>query len=123
MERLDAKRDHRAIPTKSPLQHLDAALLKDRQAFEDAWGVEVEKLILMKRTRTPEAIATANAARAATALIVRRIEMARAVTLDGLKTKARAALWRRHGEPSPVGRPRSVAIADLGSAPSAVQSG
>jgi hypothetical protein len=123
MERLDVKRDYRTAPIKSPPQHLDAALLKERQALEDAWGVEIEKLILMKRTRSAEAVVIATAARAATALVVRRIEMARAMTLDGLKVKARAASWRRHGEPSPVGKPRSVAIADWSNEPSAAPNG
>ncbi|HYA73548.1 MAG TPA: hypothetical protein VEF36_10380, partial [Roseiarcus sp.] len=31
--------------------------------------------------------------------VAARIEAARAITLDGLKVKARAILWRRNGEP------------------------
>ena len=84
--------------TSAP-QHLDARLLEDGEALEAAWGYEIATLILMKRLRTPEADAAAKAARAATALIVDRIEAANAMTLDGLKVKARAVLWTRDGEP------------------------
>ncbi|MGO9343989.1 MAG: hypothetical protein ACLP6E_15970, partial [Acidimicrobiales bacterium] len=49
--------------------------------------------------KTPESEAIAKTARAATEAIVATIEATRAVTLAGLKVKARAILWRRHGEP------------------------
>ncbi|HYA73547.1 MAG TPA: hypothetical protein VEF36_10375 [Roseiarcus sp.] len=83
----------------SPPQHLDARLLEDGEALEIAWAYEITMLIAKKRLRTPEADALANEARAAAALVVSRIEAANALTLDGLKVKARAILWTRNGEP------------------------
>ena len=77
----------------------DAELLEHGGAFEAAWAHELAALIDMKRLRTPEAEALARSARAATALIAAKIETAAATTLDGLKVKARAILWRRNGEP------------------------
>ncbi len=63
----------------------------------------------MKRSDTPEARFAARRARATTARLATRIETARAVSLDGLKVKARAILWRRNGEPlgriGPDGQP------------------
>ena len=46
-----------------------------------------------------EALAAARAARDQCEAIVRRIETARALTLDGLKVKARAESWRSDGKP------------------------
>ena len=46
-----------------------------------------------------EAVSTARAARGESEALVRRIEAARALTLDGLKVKARAESWRRDGAP------------------------
>ena len=83
----------------SPPQRLDAKLLREGEDFEAAWAYEVATLIAMKRLNTPEADAMAKSARAATARVAARIEAARAITLDGLKVKARAILWRRNGEP------------------------
>ena len=74
-------------------------LLREGAALDDAWRYEVATLIVQKRLNTPEADAIAEAARAATADIARRIEAAEAMTLDGLKVRARAMLWSRHGEP------------------------
>ncbi len=80
-------------------RHLDAKLLEDGEALEAAWGYEIATLIAKKRLRTAEAEEAAGAARSAGALIVARIERANALTLDGLKVKARAILWTRNGEP------------------------
>ncbi len=44
-------------------------------------------------------MAAARAARGESEAIVRRIEAARALTLDGHKVKARAESWRRDGAP------------------------
>lgn len=101
MARLDAKRDDRA--PASALRS-DAALTQDGQALEQAWRVEVQAFIVMKRRATPEAAAALRAARGTTATIVRRIEAAPAATAEGLRVKARAASWRRHGEPASAGR-------------------
>ena len=97
MERLDAQRQEESMETKP--QHLDRDLLKAREALDTAWAVEIEKMIAMRKTGTLEARAAAEAARDATARIVLHIEAQRAATGDGLKVKARAALWRRNGEP------------------------
>ena len=78
---------------------LDAALLQRGDAFERAWAEEVAALIALKRSDTPQARFAACRARAATARLAERIESARAVSLAGLKVKARAILWRRNGEP------------------------
>ena len=100
MEQFDARRNGaRTGAVTSPPQHLDARLLEDGEALEIAWGYEITTLIAKKRLKTPEADAVANAARAAAALVVARIEAAKALTLDGLKVKARAILWTRNGEP------------------------
>jgi len=88
---------------------LDAALLQHGGAFERAWAEEVAALIALKRSGAPQARLAARRARVITARLARRIETARAVSLDGLKVKARAHLWRRHGEPfgriGPDGQP------------------
>ncbi len=100
MEQFDARRNGaRTGAVTSPPQHLDARLLEDGEALEAAWAYEIATLIAKKRLRTPEAEAVANEARAAAALVVRRIEAAKALTLDGLKVKTRAILWTRNGEP------------------------
>jgi hypothetical protein len=97
MERLSAMRgDTSAKPAP---QYSDAKLVREREALESAWRYEVAALMVMKRLNTVEAAAIAKAARAATAMVVKRIETARAMTLEGLNVKARAILWRRHGEP------------------------
>jgi hypothetical protein len=99
MEGLDAKR--RATSENENPVNLDTALLNAREALENAWAVEIEKMIAMRRAGTPEARAAVEAARNVTARIVMHIEAQRAVTAEGVKVKARAALWRRNGEPAP----------------------
>ncbi len=100
MEQCDARRNAaRTGALASPPRHLDAKLLEDGEALEAAWQYEIATLIAMKRLKTPEADEAAKAARAACALVVGRIERANAMTLDGLKVKARAILWTRNGEP------------------------
>ena len=97
IERLTARSKSAAV--KAPPQHPDANLLRDCEALNEAWNYELMALIVAKRLKTAEAEAIATAAHEATASVVERIETARAVTLDGLKVKARALLWRRNGEP------------------------
>jgi len=110
VERLEARR-RRYAPSAvmAPPRALDAALLEQGRAFERAWAKEIATLIALKRNDTPEARFAARRARAATARRAERIEMAHAVSLDGLKVKARATLWRRNGEPlgriGPDGQP------------------
>ncbi len=100
MDRFGARRDGgRTGAMTSPPQHMDARLLEDGEALEAAWQFELRTLIAARRLKTPEAGTAARAAQASCATIVRRIETARALTLDGLKVQARAALWRRDGEP------------------------
>lgn len=100
MERCDARRNAaRSVAVAPAPRHLDARLLEEGEALEAAWQREVATLIVMRRLKTPEADAAANAARSACALIVGRIEKASAMTLDGLKVKARAILWTRNGVP------------------------
>lgn len=89
----------RAGALSSAPQHLDARLLEDGAALEAAWQAELRAMVAFRRAGTSEAQAAARAARAASALIVARIETARALTLDGLKVQARAVLWRRDGVP------------------------
>ena len=84
--------------TSAP-RRLDAKLLEAGEDFEAAWAYEIETLIAVKRLATPEADSVARSARAATARVAARIAASRAITLDGLKVKARAILWRRNGEP------------------------
>jgi len=100
MEWLNTRRDvGRTNVAKLASQHLDAKLLKEREALDKAWIYEVAASFVAKRLNTAEADEIAKSARAASAEIARRIEAATALTLDGLKVKARAGLWRRHGEP------------------------
>jgi hypothetical protein len=100
VERLEARR-RRYAPSAvmAPPRALDAALLEQGRAFERAWAKEVGTLIALKRNDTAEARFAARRARAATERLAARIETARAVSLEGLKVKARAILWRRNGEP------------------------
>lgn len=83
----------------APPRPLDAALLEQGDAFERAWAEELTALIALKRRDTRETRFAARRARAATARLAARIETTRAVSLAGLKVKARAILWRRNGEP------------------------
>jgi len=100
VERLEARRKRYApSAVMAPPRALDAALLEQGGAFERAWAKEIATLIALKRSDTPEARFAARRARAATERLAERIETARAVSLDGLKVKARAILWRRNGEP------------------------
>jgi hypothetical protein len=100
VERLEARR-RRYAPSAvaAPPRALDAALLEQGRAFERAWAKEVATLIALKRNDTAEARFAARRARAACARLAERIELTSAVSLDGLKVKARAILWRRNGEP------------------------
>ena len=110
VERFEARRKRYAPSaiTAAP-RALDAALLEQGCAFERAWAKEIATLIAFKRNDMPEARFAARRARATTARLAERIERARAVSLDGLKVKARAILWRRNGEPlgriGPDGQP------------------
>jgi hypothetical protein len=110
VERLEARRK-RYAPSAilAPPRALDAVLLEQGRAFERAWAKEIATLIASKRNDTPEARFAASRARANTARLAHRIETARALSLDGLKVKARAVLWRRNGEPlgriGPDGQP------------------
>jgi len=100
MDRLNVRRnDGRAGAIDSAPQHADAGLLRESEALDSAWRFEIATLQVQKRLNTPEADAIAEAARVASAQIARRIDAAKAVTLDGLQAKARAILWSRHGEP------------------------
>jgi predicted ABC-class ATPase len=100
LERFEARRNaERTSAVTSLARRRDAELLELGGAFEAAWAHELAALIDMKRLKTPEAEALTRSARAATALIAAKIEAASATTLDGLKVKARAILWRRNGEP------------------------
>src|ERR1700683_2369703 len=100
MERLNSRRPvAQLVAQLAAPRSVDADLLKEHEALDRAWGYEVRTLIATKRLKTPEAAAMLKAARAATEEVARRIETTKAYTPDGLKVKARAALWRRHGEP------------------------
>lgn len=100
VERLEARRRlYAPSAVMAPPRALDAALLEQGRAFERAWAKEVAALIAVKRNDTPEARFAARRARSACERLATRIELARAVSLDGLKVKARAILWRRNGEP------------------------
>ena len=113
MEWLSISRDAgRTNAARSAPQHLDAKLLKEREALDKAWTYEVAASFVANRLNTAEADEIAKAARAASAVIARRIEAATALTLDGLKVKARAALWRRHGEPLEADSPDDRTSAD-----------
>jgi hypothetical protein len=99
MDRFGPRRDAaRTAPLESPPQPLDANLIADGEALEAAWQAELRAMIAARRGGA-EATAAALAARAQSEAIVGRIEAARALTLDGLKVKARAESWRRDGEP------------------------
>ena len=103
LERIEARRGGgRTSAVASLARRRDAELLALGGAFEAAWARELAALIEMKRAKTPEAEALARSARAATARIAAKIEATVATTLDGLKVKARAILWRRNGEPLEV---------------------
>ena len=105
VERFEARRNGgRTGAVTSVPRRLDAKLLEEGEDFEAAWAYEVAALIAMKRCATPEADAIARTARAATARLAARIEAAHAITLDGLKVKARAILCaqrRTHGDDRP----------------------
>ncbi len=99
MDQFGPRRDAaRSAPLESPPQPLDANLIADGEALEAAWQAELRAMIAARRGGA-EALATARAARGDSEAIVSRIEAARALTLDGLKVKARAESWRRDGEP------------------------
>jgi hypothetical protein len=100
VERFEARRNRRpAGAVTSSAARLDVQLLDDGALFEAAWAEEVAALIALKRINTSQAECAARCARAATERLAARIEASRASTLDGLKVKARAILWRRNGEP------------------------
>ena len=99
MDRFGPRRDAaRSAPLESPPQPLDAHLIADGEALEAAWQAELRAMIAARRGGA-EAPAAARAARGESEAIVGRIEAARALTLDGLKVKARAESWRRDGAP------------------------
>ena len=99
VERFEAYRRRSLGALIAPQRSLDAALLKEGAAFEKTWSKEVAALISLKRNDTAETRIVARRARAATARLAEKIEMARAASLAGLKVKARVQLWRRNGEP------------------------
>jgi hypothetical protein len=99
MDRFGPRRDGaRSAPLDSSPQPLDAHLLADGEALEAAWQAELRAMIAARRGGA-QAVAAARAVRAECAAIVARIEATRALTLDGLKVKARAESWRRDGAP------------------------
>lgn len=99
MERLGSRREAvRSAPIEAPPLPLDFHLLEDGAALEAAWQEEMRTLIAFRRGG-PARLQAAREARTASETIVRRIEQTRAMTLDGLKVKARAESWRRNGEP------------------------
>ena len=99
IDRFGPRRDAaRSAPLESPPQPLDANLLADGEALEAAWQVEIRAMIAARRGGA-QVVAAARAARGESEAIVGRIEAARALTLDGLKVKARAESWRRDGAP------------------------
>ena len=122
LERIEARRGGgRTSAVASLARRRDAELLAHGGAFEAAWARELATLIEMKRAKTPEAEALARSARAATARIAAKIEATAATTLDGLKVKARAILWRRNGEPLEVVDPYMRAREDARTATPASQ--
>jgi len=99
MDQFGPRRDAaRSAPLESPPQPLDAHLIADGEALEAAWQAEI-RLMIAARRGGGEARTAAQAARGESEAIVRRIEAARALTLDGHKVKARAESWRRDGAP------------------------
>ena len=88
----------RSVAIEAPPLPLDFHLLADGEALEAAWQTEI-RLMIVARRGGAEARAAARAARTDCEEIVGRIERARALTLDGLKVKARAESWRRDGQP------------------------
>jgi hypothetical protein len=99
MERFGTRRDAtRTGSVNAAPQPLDAQLIADGDALEATWQQELRAMIAARRGGAEEK-AAARAIRAASEEIVVRIESARALTLDGLKVKARAESWRRDGEP------------------------
>jgi hypothetical protein len=100
LERWDSRRGaERSGAFASAPARPDAELLEQGEALESAWAREIAALIAVRKRGTPKAVAAACFARAATAQVAARIDTADATTLDGLKVKARAILWRRNGEP------------------------
>jgi hypothetical protein len=103
MDRFGSRSDMaRSGAVNAPPQALDAQLIEDGAALEAAWQGELRSMIAARRGGAAEK-AAARAIRAGSEAIVRRIETARALTLDGLKVKARAESWRRDGEPLGLG--------------------
>jgi hypothetical protein len=103
MDRFGSRSDMaRSGAVNATPQPLDAQLIEDGAALEAAWQGELRSMIAARRGGAQEK-AAARAVRAASEDIVRRIETARALTLDGLKVKARAESWRRDGEPLGLG--------------------
>lgn len=101
MERFGSSSDAaRSAPLESSPQALDAHLLADGEALEAAWQAELRTMIAARRG-SAEALVEAQAARDECEAIVGRIEAARALTLDGLKVKARAQSWRSDGTSVP----------------------
>jgi len=99
MDRIGARREiARGLPLEGPPLPLDFHLLADGEALEAAWQTEIRMMIAARRGGA-EAQAAAAAARADCEAIVARIERVRALTLGGLKVKARAESWRRDGAP------------------------
>jgi hypothetical protein len=117
IERLEARRNRRWTAATATPPRLDDELIEDGSAFEAAWEKEITALIALKRRATPQAEIAARETRAETERFATRIEAARCRTLDGLKVKARAQLWRRNGEPETTLR-RDLSPADK-SAPEA----
>ena len=110
IERLEARRRRRSPSLfAAPPARLDVELLADGAAFEAAWAEEVDALIALKRLNTPHNEMAVSVARAAMERLAACIEAARPSTLDGLKVKARAQLWRRNGELTQAVRPASAA--------------
>ena len=100
IERLEARRRRHSSGQASAPQRLDQDLLAEGVAFEAAWAREIAALIAVKRQTTSETRRAASETRAETERLAARIEAAHCRTLDGLKVKARAQLWRRNGEPA-----------------------
>lgn len=100
VERLEARRNAgRAGAVTSAPTHWDAELIEDGAEFEAAWTREIDAMIALRRFNSAPAEDAARSARGETARLAAKIELSRAMTLEGLKVKARAILWRRNGEP------------------------